>query len=74
MSEPVATVARPVKCETRCPDCRSSWPGFDRYERCPGCGMTRDDVEAAAAFKFVPRWPMTTEATHEEEEENACTR
>jgi hypothetical protein len=33
-----------------CPSCGADWPGFNTWEPCEGCGLTRDDVEAAAAF------------------------
>lgn len=32
-----------------CPDCSTPWPIFSG-EPCPGCGLSEEDVEAAADF------------------------
>lgn len=35
-----------------CPDCRGPWPGerIARGEPCPGCGLSVEDLRAAADF------------------------
>lgn len=33
-----------------CPDCGHEWPGIERRERCPGCGLAVDELETAADF------------------------
>lgn len=33
-----------------CPDCGADWPGYARGERCPGCLLSVEEIEAAAAL------------------------
>lgn len=34
----------------RCPDCRGPWNPSPTEPACPACGLSLDDLEAAAAF------------------------
>jgi hypothetical protein len=39
-----------IVADPECPDCGASWPNVDLGERCPVCGLSEEDVEAAADF------------------------